>query len=368
MHDSAVSSCSHGCPAFLHRHFPPQSPPSSRNCLSQSTAALTLGLLHNPQTPAPRHCTFQGTRVPLRGMYGCSKDCLILIPFRLPHISCFILSLKCFSSDSDNCPQCGDWSPASFPPPTKGRSNPTNTPIFPPSSFVLRSFVWFYIFFSSGQVLLSALSWCSACTSVSEGVFLMYPWRKMYYTSTYSSVILFSPPVLNFLFDSSKFCVIYKSGSDACFVSCSILFCLFICLLFLLLLLKVGHLMYDNSYWGGSDSKEFACSVGDWIWSLGWKDSLEKGMATHSSFLAQRVPWSEEPGRLQSMELQRVGHDWAANTHLHDFILEYEHASSSASLSVWEFVLRYLGVGLCLKLVGLATLSVPETRDVRLFW
>ena len=90
-------------------------------------------------------------------------------------------------------PRCGDQSPASVPPPTKGRFNPTNTPVFPPSSFVLSSFVWLYMFFSTGQVLLFALSWCSPCTSVSEGVFLMDPWRKMYSTSTYSSAILFSP-------------------------------------------------------------------------------------------------------------------------------------------------------------------------------
>ena len=129
-------------------------------------------------------------------MYGCSKDCLILIPFRLPQISCFTLSLKCFSSDSDTCPSVGNRTPASVPPPTKGRSSPTNTPVFPPSSFVLLSFAWFCIFFSSGQVLLSALSWCSAYTSVSEGVFLMYPWREMYSTSTYSSTILFSQDFL----------------------------------------------------------------------------------------------------------------------------------------------------------------------------
>ena len=43
--------------------------------------------------------------------------------------------------------------------------------------------------------------------------------------------------------------------------------------------------------------------------SLGWEDSLEKGMATHSGILAWRIPRSEEPGRLQSMELQRVRHD-----------------------------------------------------------
>ena len=45
--------------------------------------------------------------------------------------------------------------------------------------------------------------------------------------------------------------------------------------------------------------------------SLGWGDPLEKEMATHSSTLAWRIPWREEPGRLQSMGSQRVGHDWA---------------------------------------------------------
>ena len=43
--------------------------------------------------------------------------------------------------------------------------------------------------------------------------------------------------------------------------------------------------------------------------SLGWKDALEKAIAIHSSILAQRFPWPEEPGKLQSMESQRVGHD-----------------------------------------------------------
>ena len=42
---------------------------------------------------------------------------------------------------------------------------------------------------------------------------------------------------------------------------------------------------------------------------LGWEDTLEKEMATHSSILAWRIPWTEEPGRLQSMGSQRVGHD-----------------------------------------------------------
>ena len=45
------------------------------------------------------------------------------------------------------------------------------------------------------------------------------------------------------------------------------------------------------------------------VQSLGGKDPLEKGMVTHSSILAWRIPWTEEPGRLQSKGLQRVGQD-----------------------------------------------------------
>ena len=48
-----------------------------------------------------------------------------------------------------------------------------------------------------------------------------------------------------------------------------------------------------------------------WVGSLGLEDPLEKEMATHSSILAWRIPWTEEPGRPQYMGLQRVGHDWA---------------------------------------------------------
>ena len=47
-----------------------------------------------------------------------------------------------------------------------------------------------------------------------------------------------------------------------------------------------------------------------WVWSLGQEDPLEEGMATHSSILAWRIPWTEEPGGLQCMGLQRVRHDW----------------------------------------------------------
>ena len=46
-----------------------------------------------------------------------------------------------------------------------------------------------------------------------------------------------------------------------------------------------------------------------WVRSLGWEDPLEKEMATHSSILAWEIPWMQEPGGLQSMGSQRVGHD-----------------------------------------------------------
>ena len=46
-----------------------------------------------------------------------------------------------------------------------------------------------------------------------------------------------------------------------------------------------------------------------WVRSLDWEDALEKGLATHSSILDGRIPWTEEPDRLQSMEWQRVEHD-----------------------------------------------------------
>ena len=54
-----------------------------------------------------------------------------------------------------------------------------------------------------------------------------------------------------------------------------------------------------------------------WVRSLGGEDLLEKGMTTHSSILAQKIPWTEKTGGLQSMGLQRVRHDWATNTHTH---------------------------------------------------
>ena len=60
---------------------------------------------------------------------------------------------------------------------------------------------------------------------------------------------------------------------------------------------------------GGSDGQRLPTMQKTWVRSLGWEDPLEKEMAPHSSILAWKIPWTEEPGRLQSMRLQRVGHD-----------------------------------------------------------
>ena len=66
----------------------------------------------------------------------------------------------------------------------------------------------------------------------------------------------------------------------------------------------------------GSDGKETAYKAGDPGLNPGQEDPLEKGMATHSSILAWRIPWTEEPGQLQSMGSQKVGHNWVTNTSL----------------------------------------------------
>ena len=68
-------------------------------------------------------------------------------------------------------------------------------------------------------------------------------------------------------------------------------------------------LQYDEGFPGGSDVKNLPAMQEFPVPSLGQEDLLEKGMATHSSILTWRIPWTEEPGRLQFMGLQRVGCD-----------------------------------------------------------
>ena len=92
--------------------FPPQASPPTisplafpRSVSLQSNNCPLPGIV--PQPLNSSCCAFQGTSVTVQSMYGCGKDCQILIPFRLPQIGCFTLSLKCFSFNSDNCPAVG---------------------------------------------------------------------------------------------------------------------------------------------------------------------------------------------------------------------------------------------------------------------
>ena len=61
-----------------------------------------------------------------------------------------------------------------------------------------------------------------------------------------------------------------------------------------------------------------------WVWSLGWEDPLEKQMATHSGILDWRIPWTEEPGRLQSMGLRRVRYFLATKSPPEGYIVQQE--------------------------------------------
>ena len=75
---------------------------------------------------------------------------------------------------------------------------------------------------------------------------------------------------------------------------------------------SIHCLMFDGvllDFPGGSEGKVSARMRETRVRSLGQEDPLEKEMATHSSTLAWKIPWSEKPGRLQSMGSQRVGHD-----------------------------------------------------------
>ena len=78
------------------------------------------------------------------------------------------------------------------------------------------------------------------------------------------------------------------------------------------------------------------------VWSLGQEDYL-KGMAAHSSILVWRIPWTEEPGGVQSMGLQRAGHDWATNTFTFHF-LSFTYLKSYLILKSNHFSYFYSGV------------------------
>ena len=84
----------------------------------------------------------------------------------------------------------------------------------------------------------------------------------------------------------------------------------------------------ESTHWcspGGSVAKILLANQKTRVWPLGWEDPPEEQMETRSSILDQEIPWTEEPGRLQSMGPQRVGHDWAT-----------EHGYTGTRVKRWD--------------------------------
>ena len=175
--DSAVSPCFHAAwfssTGISHHILLPHIP---LLCLSRVNSCPGPRIAPRSLNSSSQPLRLPGDLPPCPCYLWLGKDCLILIPFRLRLISCFTLSLKCPSSDSDNCPDVGIGPLLEFP--HLLRAGPVLLtllflPIVSLSYRVLRGSMC--SFFSTSQVLLSALSCCSAGTSVSEGVALMYP-------------------------------------------------------------------------------------------------------------------------------------------------------------------------------------------------
>ena len=96
--------------------------------------------------------------------------------------------------------------------------------------------------------------------------------------------------------------------------------------------------------------------------SLGREDPLEKGMATHSSVYAQSIPWTEEPGGLQSMGSQRVEHDWANLTPLAGLVTP-SLANLLSWRGGWSIIVHWWGTAVFRHhpLAGLSGALPPET-------
>ena len=158
--------------------------------LSAANRSLHPGIAPQSLNSSSQPLLLPGDLRPCQGMCGCAKDCLILFPFRLPQISCFILSLKCFSYYSDTCPKVGIGPLLQFPHTSRAvLLTLLFFPLVPLSYQVLHGSVYSFPLVRN-SCLLSAGG--SARTSVSEGVFLMYPWREMCSMSPYPSAV-FSP-------------------------------------------------------------------------------------------------------------------------------------------------------------------------------
>ena len=97
---------------------------------------------------------------------------------------------------------------------------------------------------------------------------------------------------------------------------------------------------------GGSDGKEPAYSTGDQVQSLDQEDPLEKETTTHSSILDWRIPWTEEAGRLQPIQLQRFGHNRVS------FTSPYYNKFEKKIVTFWQTLYIYIINALALGTLG----------------
>ena len=99
--------------------------------------------------------------------------------------------------------------------------------------------------------------------------------------------------------------------------------------------------MVSPVMWVAQMIKHLSTMWETWVRSLGGEDPLEKEMAIHSSTIAWKIPWTEEPGRLQSMGSQRVRHDWETSLHFTSWMweLDYQESWVPKNWCFWTVVL-----------------------------
>ena len=102
------------------------------------------------------------------------------------------------------------------------------------------------------------------------------------------------------------------------------------------MLLEIAYHVLHRNCIGLSTVKPLPTMQKTWVRSLGREDPVEKAMAPQSSTLARKIPWTEEPGRLQSMGLQRAGHDWATSLHFTTSYLNTPYFPLLLSLTPFE--------------------------------
>ena len=124
------------------------------------------------------------------------------------------------------------------------------------------------------------------------------------------------------------------------------------------------HFVHSIKWWGfpgGSVVKNPPAKQEMWIQSLGGEGPLEEEMATHSSILAQGIPWTEEPGRIQSMGSQRVGHDWAINSFSHKIMMLILYTVLHVFYFLLSLILR-ISISFCI--LGVLWLFYGLSQDI----